>query len=71
MRWLQGKVGTPGDGLWGPATESAYFACIDDGAGLAVDGDFGPATIRATQRAIGVTVDGLWARSPSERSSTT
>lgn len=27
---------------------------------LAVDGDFGPATIRATQQVIGATVDGLW-----------
>ncbi|MFF4360231.1 hypothetical protein [Streptomyces sp. NPDC001604] len=48
------------DALWGPATEAAYCAYIDDGAGPVVDGDFGPATIRATQPAIGVTVDGRW-----------
>ncbi|MFD5411294.1 N-acetylmuramoyl-L-alanine amidase [Streptomyces nojiriensis] len=60
VRWLQAKVGTPADGAWGPATEAAYFAYIDDGARLVVDGDFGPATIRATQQVIGVTADGQW-----------
>ena len=60
VRWLQSKVGVSADALWGPATESAYFAYIDDGAGLVVDGDFGAATIRALQHAIGVTVDGQW-----------
>ncbi|MFB8183425.1 peptidoglycan-binding protein [Streptomyces sp. NPDC055966] len=59
-RWLQGKVGAQADGLWGPATESAYFGFIAGGAGLAVDGDFGTMTVRATQRAIGVTGDGQW-----------
>ncbi|MFC7711247.1 peptidoglycan recognition protein family protein, partial [Micromonospora lupini] len=60
VRWLQGQLGVTADGLWGPGTEAAYQAYYDEGALLAVDGDFGPATIRATQRATGTTVDGQW-----------
>ncbi|MFD8636973.1 N-acetylmuramoyl-L-alanine amidase, partial [Streptomyces sp. NPDC059656] len=60
VQWLQNKVGTLADGAWGPATEAAYLAYIDSSARLVVDGDFGPATIRATQQAIGVQVDGQW-----------
>ncbi|GIJ22781.1 peptidoglycan-binding protein [Micromonospora lutea] len=60
VRWLQDQLGVTADGLWGPGTEAAYQAYHDEGALLAVDGDFGPATIRATQRAIGTTVDGQW-----------
>lgn len=44
-----------------PATTSAAVALSTAAAGhLAVDGVFGPATIRATQRWIGGTPDGLW-----------
>jgi peptidoglycan hydrolase-like protein with peptidoglycan-binding domain len=60
VRWLQQRIGVAADGLWGPATEAAYSAYLDEGALLAVDGDFGPATIAATQRAVGVTPDGQW-----------
>ncbi|MCG5436249.1 peptidoglycan-binding domain-containing protein [Micromonospora foliorum] len=60
VRWLQGRLGVTADGLWGPGTEAAYQAYYDEGALLAVDGDFGPGTIRATQRALGTTVDGQW-----------
>ncbi|TDC21346.1 peptidoglycan recognition protein [Streptomyces sp. 8K308] len=60
VRWLQRLVGVDDDGLWGPATEAAYHTYLDHGARLAVDGVFGPATIRATQRAIGTTPDGDW-----------
>ncbi|MFD7867155.1 N-acetylmuramoyl-L-alanine amidase [Streptomyces sp. NPDC059783] len=60
VRWLQRQVGADADGLWGPATEAAYDGGLDNGAGLVVDGDFGPSTIRATQRVIGVTADGEW-----------
>jgi peptidoglycan hydrolase-like protein with peptidoglycan-binding domain len=28
VRWLQRRVGTPDDGMWGPATEQAYLAHI-------------------------------------------
>jgi peptidoglycan hydrolase-like protein with peptidoglycan-binding domain len=60
VRWLQGQLGVAVDGLWGPGTEAAYQAYFDEGALLVVDGSFGPATVRATQRAIGATVDGQW-----------
>ncbi|MEV6175362.1 peptidoglycan-binding protein, partial [Streptomyces sp. NPDC051954] len=60
VRWLQQKIGVAADGLWGPATEAAYEAYLDEGALLTIDGVFGPATIQATQRAIGATADGQW-----------
>ncbi|MEU8264016.1 peptidoglycan-binding domain-containing protein [Micromonospora sp. NPDC048999] len=60
VRWLQTKVGVDADGFWGPQTDAAYNGHVDEGARIVVDGDFGPATIAATQRAIGATVDGQW-----------
>ncbi|MBC7273199.1 MAG: N-acetylmuramoyl-L-alanine amidase [Streptomyces sp.] len=57
--WLQDKVGTLADGLWGPATESAYGAYLG-GERLVVDGVFGFATTCALQRAVGVEPDGVW-----------
>ncbi|MFD7281775.1 N-acetylmuramoyl-L-alanine amidase [Streptomyces sp. NPDC059862] len=59
VRWLQEQVGTLADGLWGPATESAYTAYLN-GETLVVDGVFGTATKRALQRAVGVEADGVW-----------
>ncbi|WP_030212306.1 peptidoglycan-binding protein [Streptomyces sp. NRRL WC-3626] len=50
VKWLQTKVGTDPDGLWGPATEAAYVAYIGRGGGGG-----GVATIRsvsAQQRAV-------------------
>ncbi|GAB3808323.1 peptidoglycan-binding protein [Micromonospora zhanjiangensis] len=60
VRWLQGQLGVSADGLWGPDTEAAYQAYFDEGALLAVDGSFGPATVRALQRVTGAAVDGQW-----------
>jgi peptidoglycan hydrolase-like protein with peptidoglycan-binding domain len=60
VRWLQAKVGTDVDGFWGPNTEAAYGRYTESGAGLAVDGEFGPATVTALQRVLGVDADGMW-----------
>lgn len=67
-----GKYGYTGDldGQWGPGTQAAharYWSEVNSGGGapsntgkLTVDGDFGPASIRALQTALGVTPDGDW-----------
>lgn len=30
VRWLQGRLGVTADGVWGPATEAAYIAYMED-----------------------------------------
>lgn len=58
VRDFQSKHGLVVDGIVGPQTLGALKA--GPSTGLAVDGDFGTATKKALQSAIGTTPDGAW-----------
>lgn len=73
VRALQRAVGASVDGIWGGGTTRKLQEALNAGrltptvhvpevapSSLAVDGEFGPNTIRALQRVIGVTADGLF-----------
>jgi len=66
VKWYQKKIGTTADGLWGRATETAHerFTGVVDAKpsprpteSLQVDGDFGPKTTAALQRALRIGVN--------------
>ncbi|MFE2970747.1 hypothetical protein ACFXKC_45505 [Streptomyces sp. NPDC059340] len=46
VRWLQARPAPRLTDCGDPASKSAYYRYIDDGADLVVEGGFGPATIR-------------------------
>jgi peptidoglycan hydrolase-like protein with peptidoglycan-binding domain len=57
VRAWQSAHGLVPDGIWGPLSDAAAFG--KPGPNLAVDGIYGPATIRAEQAVLGVAQDGI------------
>lgn len=57
VKAFQSSHGLVPDGIWGPLSDAAAFG--KPGPNLAVDGQYGPATIRAEQAALGVAQDGI------------